>query len=460
VLKIHVVRHGGHRYYVDDLVPGRAEGTLVAGEAPGVWTGAGSSLLGMTGVVEARCFGEVLEGRDPWSGAALRKSVGERSAAGYDLTFCAPKSVSLLHLLAPREMAGAVGAGHHAAVTEATEYLQRVAVGVRRTRAGRTSYLSSVGVVAGQFPHRTSRALDPHLHTHLVVANVTAALDGGWSSLDGRRLFTHARAAGAIYNARLRMELSDRIGAAWEVAPSGLGDVIGVDTSMRRLFSQRAAAIEEYVVRRAGLGSPSRTRGAFHATRPAKDSFHTVESLVEAWKQRATDYGFDLGDLTRVIGRRRELTSAPEIDGGRVREQLGQLASRNRTLARRDLVAVIARASTAGTSAGVVEAVAARLVDAAGPPLSCDPVRSQVIAPDRAWGRPVPESRWTAADMARAIDQGTEALLAPTGWQTGRSAVRESDVGHRGRSQGVDREMPLAAERSAAAPDVPLELER
>ncbi len=49
MLKIHVVRHGGHRYYVDDLVPGRAEGTLVAGEAPGTWTGAGASLLGMTG---------------------------------------------------------------------------------------------------------------------------------------------------------------------------------------------------------------------------------------------------------------------------------------------------------------------------------------------------------------------------------------------------------------------------
>jgi conjugative relaxase-like TrwC/TraI family protein len=460
VLKIHVVRHGGYRYYVDDLVPGRAEGTLVAGEAPGAWTGAGASLLGMTGVVEPQGFGEVLDGRDPWSGAALRKPAGERSVAGYDLTFCAPKSVSLLHLLAPREMAGAVGAGHHAAVTEATEYLQRVAVGVRRTRAGRTAYLSSVGVVAGRFPHRTSRALDPHLHTHLVVANATAALDGGWSSLDGRRLFAHVRAAGAIYNARLRMELSDRIGAAWDVAPSGLGDVIGVDTSMRRLFSQRTAAIEEYVVRRVGRRSPGRTRGAFHATRPAKDPVPTVESLVGEWKLRATDYGFDLGDLTRVVGRRRELGSGAVIDGRRVRQQLGQMASRNRTVARRDLVAVIARASTAGTSAEVIEAVAARLVDAAGSPLSGDPVGRLVSAPDRASGRPDPESRWTATDMARVVDQGTEALLAPTAWKEGLSAVRVSDVGHHRPLERWDRDRPLVVEGSTPVLDVPLELER
>jgi len=459
VLKIHVVRHGGHHYYVDDLVPGRAEGTLVAGEAPGVWTGAGSSLLGMTGVVEAPCFGEVLDGREPWSGAALRKPVGERSVAGYDLTFCAPKSVSLLHLLAPREMAGAVGAGHHAAVTEATEYLQRVAVGVRRTRAGRTSYLSSVGVVAGRFPHRTSRALDPHLHTHLVVANVTAALDGGWSSLDGRRLFAHARAAGAIYHARLRLELSDRIGAAWEVAPSGLGDVIGVDASMRRLFSQRSAAIEEYVVRRMGPRTPVRTRGAFHATRPEKDPVRTVETLVDGWKQRATDHGFDLGDLTRVIGRRRELPSA-EIDSGRVRQQLGRLASRNRTLARRDLVAVIARASTAGTSAEVVEAVAARLVDAVGPPLSGGAAGSQATPPDRSLGRPVPESRWMAADVASAIDPVTEALLAPTGRQCGLASARQSEMAHIRRARGWGRDGPRVVERSNVVPDVGLELER
>jgi conjugative relaxase-like TrwC/TraI family protein len=173
--------------------------------------------------------------------------------AGFDLTFCAPKSVSILHLLAPGEIAGQVGDGHHAAVAEATDYLQRAAVRVRRTRDGHLALMPSTGMVAGNFVHRTSRALDPHLHSHLVVANVAEGVDGVWSTVDSRRIFAHLGAAGAVYHARLRWELSERIGAAWEVPATGLGDVVGVEARMRRLFSQRSAAVDEYVMRRAAV---------------------------------------------------------------------------------------------------------------------------------------------------------------------------------------------------------------
>ena len=142
-----------------------------------------------------RDFAEVLDGRDPVSGSGLRTRRGDRSVAGYDLTFCAPKSVSVLHLLAPREIATEVGRGHQAAVEEATGYLERAAVGVRRSHRGEAALLPSTGAVAGQFLHRTSRALDPHLHTHLVMANVAQGVDGRWSAVDSRRLFAHLRAA-------------------------------------------------------------------------------------------------------------------------------------------------------------------------------------------------------------------------------------------------------------------------
>ena len=106
--------------------------------------------------------------------------------------------------------------------------------------------LSTTGPVAGQFLHRTSRALDPHLHTHVVVANVAQGVDGVWSSVDSRRLHAHLGAAQALYHARLRFELGDRMGAAWGVRPSGMGDVIGVDPGLCRLFSTRAASMDEY----------------------------------------------------------------------------------------------------------------------------------------------------------------------------------------------------------------------
>jgi conjugative relaxase-like TrwC/TraI family protein len=367
VLKIHVVRQGGHGYYVEDLVPGRAEGSRVAGEEPGAWVGAGARALGLSGPVGSPTFTEVLEGRHPGSGRALRSVRGERSVAGYDLTFCAPKSVSLLHLLAPREMAEAAGSGHQRAVADALEYLGREALGVRRTRARQVSFLPTTGPVAGQFLHRTSRALDPHLHTHVVVANVAQGVDGLWSGVDSRRLHAHLAAAQSLYHARLRFELGDRMGAAWRIRPSGLGDIVGVDPRLCRLFSRRTASMDEY---RRLSGSGGERAGpwtsAFHADRPDKDRSVTVDGLRVEWKQRAVDLGFDLGDLTRAVGVRRRPDELV-VDGDALRRNLLGLSGEHRSLGRRHLVAALAAATEGGGEARHVEMVAARLMAACSP---------------------------------------------------------------------------------------------
>jgi conjugative relaxase-like TrwC/TraI family protein len=443
MLRMHVVRQGGHHYYVKDLVPGRAEGTLVAGEEPGVWSGAGSHALGLRGTVESEVFAEVLDGRDPVSGRALRLHRGDASVAAYDLTFAAPKSVSLLHLLAPREIATQVGDGHRAAVNEATDYLGRAALGVRRTRNGQVSFLASTGPVAGHFLHRTSRTLDPHLHTHVVAANVAQGVDGRWSAVDSRRVFAHMSAAQGIYHARLRLELSDRIGATWEVPRSGLGDVIGVDRTMRRLFSQRSAGMDEYEARRSGPTSgPSRARGAFHATRPDKDRTRSVESLVAEWKERAADFGFDLGDLTRVVGRKHGPQVEAEIDPRRMRTGLGRLADDNKWIAHRHLVAVVAAACTEGASAGVVESVATHIAEASG--RSTDNGRA---------ARPLPEAttsareartlepRWRARDVARAMERWTTDFPARPDLPSARPDVVERSI--RPPTRRVDRDHTL-----------------
>ncbi len=426
VLKIHVVRPGGHLYYVNDLIPGRAEGSLVAGESPGVWSGDGAAGLGMTGIVDATGFGEVLDGRDPSSGRTIRASRGHHSVSGYDLSFCAPKSVSLLHLLAPREIAGHVGAGHRAAVAEAVDYLQRTGLGVRRSQRGVTSFLPTTGAVAGEFVHRTSRALDPHLHSHLVVANVAQGVDGRWSAVDSRRIFSHAQATQGIYHARLRMELTERLGAAWEVRPSGLGDVVGVDAKLRRLFSRRTAAIAEYMTTRAGGGGAPTRRGAFHATRPEKDRSPTVESLTGEWRQRADEFGIDLGDLTRVVGLGRPVRSTEVVDVDRVAHRLGQLERTQSTVARRDLVAAVADASTGGTTVQVIESVAAQVVEVAGAPLDREGMAPRHPRDGRGPGRGFREPRWSAGDVARAVEREPGTLSA-----SGRSSPLPDEVAFR-----------------------------
>ncbi len=367
MLKLHVVHVGGHGYYLQGRQSERAVDFDLAVESPGTWTGPAATSLGLRGTVEAETFGRVMEGFDPGSGRRLRLDRGKASVAGFDLTFCAPKSVSLLQALAPREIALEAGAGHDAAVAEASAYLSRQAIGVRRAAGGSIRLLPSTGMVAGDFRHLTSRALDPHLHTHVVAANVAHGADGTWSAADGRRVFAHARAAGSVYQARLRWELSERLGAAWDVRPSGLGDVEGVGHGLRRLFSQRSAEIEEFIAKR-HHGAPGRHPDAYFATRVDKDRTQSLESLVASWRERATDFGFDLGDLSQVVGRgsRRGRDSITGADPQRMAERLEASGRPEGSLARRDLVALVASASLGGATVADLDSTVDRLISMVG----------------------------------------------------------------------------------------------
>jgi conjugative relaxase-like TrwC/TraI family protein len=356
-----VVRGPAVDYYIRDLVPGRAEETLVAGESPGRWTGRGSSSLGLEGRVEAEGFTEVLAGRDPVDGSGLRTSRGDRPVSGFDLTFCAPKSVSVLHLLAPSELGAAVGSAHQEAVADAVGYLERHGHGVRRVRSGDVHHLGTTGVVAAGFVHRTSRALDPHLHTHLVAANVAQGVDGIWSSLDSRRLFLHRRATEAVYGASLRHHLTGTAGVSWCRGPSGRWEVDGVDPVLCRLFSQRAAAIDEHAHRAGRRASPGLRRVAFFTDRPDKGRGGTVDGLRATWRRRVADLGLDTGDLVRVVGRARVSPERVAIDPKALDVGLRHLAATRTRVSARDVVAVAADAATCGLPAGAAERVAAVL---------------------------------------------------------------------------------------------------
>jgi conjugative relaxase-like TrwC/TraI family protein len=355
VLKIHTVRVGGHGYYVDDLPYGREEANGLVAESPGRWVGEGASALGLAQRVEPQAFADVLAGRDPLSDRALPVRRDRVTVAGYDLVFCAPKSVSLLHALGPSELASAVGEGHDAAVRATADYLARAALGVRRSDHGHRSTLATTGMVGGAFVHRTSRALDPHLHTHVVAANVAQGVDGRWSAVDGRGLFAHTVDAGRLYHAQLRHELTTRLGVAWDVRPNGLGDVVGVDPGLRGLFSQRSADMKAYLAEHSGRAS---VRGAFYATRPEKDRTASWEALVPQWRHRADELGYDVGTLSRVVGRGRDTEG---FDTELLQSAIARRAWRDGTLARRDIVSAVATAHVGGGRVSEVEGAVDRL---------------------------------------------------------------------------------------------------
>ena len=104
------------------------------------------------------------------------------------------------------------------------------------------------GFVAAAFRHRTSRAGDPHLHTHVVIANLAhSPSDGRWTALDGRPLYSWLSPVGHLYEAQLRWELTRRLGVEWGPVRNGIADIAGIPQTAMREFSTRRREIEAHL---------------------------------------------------------------------------------------------------------------------------------------------------------------------------------------------------------------------
>lgn len=211
---------GAARYYTDQVALGREDYYAGEGEAPGRWVGSAAAAAGFHGEVEAGQFVAML------AGAGLRKPVREGAIAGFDLTFRAPKSVSVLWGIADPETVRQLGEAHDAAVEAGIEYLEREACWGRRG-AGGAIQVPGDGFVAAAFRHRASRAGDPLLHTHVVAGNLTRGPDDRWTAPDARHLYRHAMTAGFLYQAELRREIVERLGLEWGPVERGTADIGG-----------------------------------------------------------------------------------------------------------------------------------------------------------------------------------------------------------------------------------------
>ena len=154
------------------------------------------------------------------------KRVGGRSkVAAFDLTFSAPKSVSVLFAIGEPALAGALVEAHESAVDAALGYLEREACRVRRGRGG-VRREAGEGFVAAAYRHRMSRAEDPQLHTHVVAANMARGADGRWTALDATPIYQHAKAAGFLYQAHLRAAVRERLPwVRWGPVRNGMAEI-------------------------------------------------------------------------------------------------------------------------------------------------------------------------------------------------------------------------------------------
>ena len=300
VLSLGKLGAGQQRYYLEAVASGVEDYYSGRGEAAGRWVGGGAETLALSGVVDGDGLRAVLEGRDPETGVPLGR-VRSDHVPGFDLTFRAPKSVSVLFGLGGFEVSAQVRGAHDTAVDEALGYLERAACWSRRGTDG-VHQVSGDGFVGAAFRHRSSRAGDPHLHTHVLVANMTQGPDGRWATLDGRHLYLHAKTAGYLYEAHLRVELTQRLGVAWRPVVNGIADLDGIPDPVLRAFSTRRVEIEAALAKR-GASSPRAAEIAALDTRKAKDYGISAEAMTERWRTQALGLGVEADAMDAVVGR-------------------------------------------------------------------------------------------------------------------------------------------------------------
>ena len=216
-------------------------------------------------------FTNLLAGKDRWSVPVTRS----HRVNGIDLTFSAPKSVSVAGLLTLRDPK--IIEAHDRAVLETMAEIERHCAGTQ-PRAGKhelTGNLAYVTVRDG-----FNRDHDPHLHTHVVVANMTAYRDR-ILALDGRQIMTRDfnKLWGAMYRAKLAAHLNE-VGYSVSYTKKGELRMDAVPLEVERAFSGRRNEIQAR--KESGLRDVEAWRRSRKAKNPAVEKGHVLEN----WRER------------------------------------------------------------------------------------------------------------------------------------------------------------------------------
>ncbi len=308
MLSVGKIALGQHRYYEQQVAQGQDDDYYTGrGEAPGEWVGTGAHALGLSGRVGAGQFGALIAGRDPRDPATrLRSSAHDPKVAAYDLTFSAPKTLSILFAIAPEEVSGELVGCHEEAVRAALGYLDDTAVMVRRGHAGE-HVQPGEGLIAAAYRHRMSRALDPQLHTHVVAANLARGPDGRLTALHGAELYRAAKTAGYLYQAHLRALVTERLGLEWGEVRNGAAELADIERPVVEHFSQRRHEMQREAEQGGiGLGSKSAAEHAALATRERKQYGLETHTWREEVRARAGEQGLDAGRTVEILQAGRE----------------------------------------------------------------------------------------------------------------------------------------------------------
>ena len=266
------------------------------------WHGRGAAALGLEPGkrVAAGKFEKLLKGHVLGTDLRLgRMRDGQQEhRPGFDITFSAPKSVSLAALLPTEDRPRgdrAVIRAHDEAVRATLDWIEETMLQTRgwdpatRTRPR----VSAPAMAAATFRHIASRNLDPQLHTHAVIANVTRDASGRWKSVEPTLLHRNARLIGAYYRNELSRRLIER---GYSILPAMAGrvpsfEIAGYGKELCAAFSTRRRDLLAYLDKK-GLQYSSRAAqiAALGSRKSKAEPMRAV--LRRRWAERARELGF------------------------------------------------------------------------------------------------------------------------------------------------------------------------
>ncbi|MDX9901599.1 MAG: MobF family relaxase [Aliarcobacter sp.] len=209
----------------------------------GVWQGKGVESLNLQGNISHEQFDRLCHGINPITDEVL---VDSSKRAGTDLTFSAPKSVSILMELSSNDEELKIRAAHDKAVEETLKFIEENYSQTREQIDGVRNTINTGNLVIAKFQHDTSRELDPQLHTHSFVLNMTQKENGDWRALHNDELFKNKMLFGQMYRNQLAANLKE-LGYETEVtdARKGLFEVKGVSNELMTEFSKRSEQVQK-----------------------------------------------------------------------------------------------------------------------------------------------------------------------------------------------------------------------
>lgn len=253
----------------------------------GEWTGKGAEVLGLSGAIDKQSLTAILSGKLP-DGTQVGNPDTRR--AGDEHIFSLPKGASIVALVGGDKR---ILEAHVGAVKEAVAYLEKFAEARDYSRNHKSGEpVRTNNVVAALFHHDTSRSLDPQVHMHALVANLTQTKDGHWRAVWNGEIRQHNTHISAVYHAAMRNAV-EKLGYKTEiVGKHGSWDIAGIPKEVKGEFSTRRNEIVEKSGT-LGITSPQGQDKVALNTRDKKVEVEDRASLYQSWLDRSLAKSFD-----------------------------------------------------------------------------------------------------------------------------------------------------------------------